>query len=946
MFDVILFQADYLQPHLLGVITYFDSNLMNAENPKSLKKLILESLTALIKLMGKKHISRIRQRVYSTLKIGLELKDSDFNDTNCKAWDCFVRSLETPLLGQMMPQIVAALLPLLKDMPKGVADIFNFIILEHRESLAGSLHEVYFLPDIPELAEAHTVLKQCTEQGPSSHCDLKSKLRDAMKGIQHECLDIRLHALSKLRKLLREDKEKFYDYVIGNETADPIVTELVSVLLKGCRETDSRAQCLYAECIGEVGAIDPGRLELMTNNPKEHLAKFQISIEDDSFALGVISEGVKAYLTASEGIVQDCAALALQELLKIYRVPHPQGSNKDPSGKKIWDRLDEQAQQILLPFFQSRYMYKEKSPWDYSKLKKPLYCSEEKYKRYSQWVCKWTGYLSSKVKKEKPGLVFRACEAVVLNNLHMALYIQPFIVFQIVVDNKQEDREEIFSEINEVLNQTVKSDGKSRTGSSNAHHLATQTICTVIDYLVRWRQYKAQNTNPLPSKPREPLYLADAGYKAVDSFLQRVPHYQIANACFKCKAFTRSLMHIELHLQDKKQNLQDHLDFIQRLYRALDEPDGVVGVSAIRQTPQSLMEQILIHDLLFLQRLYQALDEPDGVVGVSAIRQTPQSLMEQILIHGLLLLQRLYQALDEPDGVVGLSAIRQTPQSLMEQILIHDLLLLQRLYQALDEPDGVVGVSAVRQTPQSLMEQILIHESLGQHEDAQSCYEKAIQTEPDEVSYHQGLLYSLMELGQVNKALLHATGAVAKKVDWNPQLYNYMVEAAWKLGRWQELENFAKSDKQSRTWAVGVGKVLMAAKEKKEYVFMQHLQILRQEQMGPLSAASMESGSYLRGYQYIVRLHMINEIEESLRLLLNLQTHTEDGEKLTCATSIEQMIKYWETRIQITQCSFRTEEPVLTLRRALFTLAQKVIDQRLDHEIGHWWLESAKIARE
>lgn len=38
-----------------------------------------------------------------------------------------------------------------------------------------------------------------------------------------------------------------------------------------------------------------------------------------------------------------------------------------------------------------------------------------------------------------------------------------------------------------------------------------------------------------------------------------------------------------------------------------------------------------------------------------------------------------------------------------------------------------------------------------------------------------------------------------------------------------------------------------------EEKFMKHLQIVRREQIGPLSAASMESGSYQRGYQHIVR---------------------------------------------------------------------------------------------
>lgn len=34
---------------------------------------------------------------------------------------------------------------------------------------------------------------------------------------------------------------------------------------------------------------------------------------------------------------------------------------------------------------------------------------------------------------------------------------------------------------------------------------------------------------------------------------------------------------------------------------------------------------------------------------------------------------------------------------------------------------------------------------------------------------------------------------------------------------------------------------------------MKQLKCVRNEQMGPLSAASMEGGSYQRGYEYIVR---------------------------------------------------------------------------------------------
>ena len=45
-------------------------------------------------------------------------------------WCCF--SLELPLLGQMLFQIVATLLPLLLQMPRQVSDIINYMVVDNR----------------------------------------------------------------------------------------------------------------------------------------------------------------------------------------------------------------------------------------------------------------------------------------------------------------------------------------------------------------------------------------------------------------------------------------------------------------------------------------------------------------------------------------------------------------------------------------------------------------------------------------------------------------------------------------------------------------------------------------------------------------------------------------------------------------------------------------------
>ena len=52
-------------------------------------------------------------------------------------------------------------------------------------------------------------------------------------------------------------------------------------------------------------------------------------------------------------------------------------------------------------------------------------------------------------------------------------------------------------------------------------------------------------------------------------------------------------MHFEAFVSSQKQDIQQHLGFIQKLYIALDEPDGVAGVAANRKRQPTLHEQIL-----------------------------------------------------------------------------------------------------------------------------------------------------------------------------------------------------------------------------------------------------------------------------------------------------------------------------------------------------------------
>ncbi|XP_055865310.1 serine/threonine-protein kinase ATR-like isoform X2 [Biomphalaria glabrata] len=807
--------AQYLEPRLLGVLAFFDSQLMNSNTLKEDKILALKSVISIIGLMGSKHISSIRHKVMNTLKLGLQFTEKPFVEISCKAWNCFVRSLDLPLLGVMMSQIIAILLPLLQALPEQVSEIFNYIIVENKAALAEHFHEIYFLPDIPELTDSNTVLR---ELGESSACkkDLKSILAHSIKGIHHESFDVRVHALTKLRKLLKDKQLQLSSYILNSESADKIVSDLVSALLLGCREADPNTQCLYGQCLGELGAIDPGRLELITKSKEDKLNGFYANIDDDNFAFDLINVVVKAFLAAPEARIQDCAAFALQELLQIYKISS-QGETQSPNlNSKLWKRFPEDIQEILIPLLTSKYKLTVDKKC--ASFPRPLYESE-KGKNFKDWVSNWTSYLITQVKPGRASQVFMACSAAKRHSKQVALYILPHVVLHVLMEGNPESMDEILKEIDTVLHHVQGSAG-GQESATNFHHLSAQTVFSVLDYLTMWCNHITASGHSGK----------EAGYDAVSTFLKRILQYTLALACINCKAYARSLRHFESFLTPNI-DIQLHLDFMQRLFVLMDEPDGVLGVAAKRSSQPTLMQEILRF------------------------------------------------------------------------------------------------------------------ETLGQQFDSQACYERAIELEPNEISHHHGLLKSLMDFAQPYKVLIHSSGVLASRPRWTSELNSYCIEAAWKLGSWDKLEEALKVESGLNTnWPVMIGRILMASRQKHESEFVELLDVARKEQMGLLSAASMEVGSYLRGYENIVRLHMLNEIEEFLHVMEDFPAES-DAKDVIIIPSSAQLLSQWQNRLQMAQSTFRTQEPILTLRRTLTSLTQKENHPGLDIQIGKWWLQSAKVAR-
>ncbi|XP_030430358.1 serine/threonine-protein kinase ATR isoform X5 [Gopherus evgoodei] len=811
--------ADYLQPKLLGILAFFNMQLLSSSVGIEDKKMALNSLMSLMKLMGSKHISSVRVKMMTTLRTGLRYKD-DFPELCCRSWDCFVRCLDHAYLGSLLSHVIVALLPLIHVQPKETAAIFYFLIVENRDAVQDFLHEIYFLPDHPELKEIQIVLQEYRKESSKSS-DLQTTLQLSMKAIQHENVDVRIHALTSLKETLYRNQEKLIKYATDSETVEPVISQLVTVLLIGCQDANSQARLLCGECLGELGAIDPGRLDFSTSETQGNNFTFVAGVEDPNFGYGLLMELTRAFMAYADNVrAQDSAAYAIQELLSIYDCRE---TNTDCPGSRLWRRFPEHVQEILEPHLNTRYKSYQKAV-NWSKMKKPIYLSKLG-NNFAEWSATWAGYLITKVRHDLASRVFSCCSIMMKNDFKVTIYLLPHILVYVLLGCSQEDQQEVYAEIMAVLKHDDVCTRRLQDSASDLSQLSTQTVFSMLDHLTQWARHKfqmliAEKTVSKSSKDRGDLKASSedyAEYQSVTRFLDLIPQDTLAAASFRSKAYTRAVMHFESFITEKKQNIQEHLGFLQKLYAAMHEPDGVAGVSAIRKA----------------------------------------------------------------------------------------------------EP--------------SLKEQILEHESIGLLRDATACYDRAIQLESDQIIHYHGVVKSMLGLGQLSTVITQVNGVLANRPEWTSELNTYRVEAAWKLTQWDLLENYLAADVKSSTWSVRLGQLLLSAKKKNTTDFYETLKVVRAEQIVPLSAASFERGSYQRGYEHIIRLHMLCELEHSIVPLFQQMDGDHGKESLN-----------WIARIEMTQNSYRAKEPILALRRALLSLNKR---QDYSELVGECWLQSARVAR-
>lgn len=874
----------FLRNHFVRLLNGIDKKMLQAKD-LSLQKQAMKRIEMLIKMMGP-HLSTYVPKLMVLLMHAID-KES-LHGEGLSVLHFFIKQLaqvSPSSTKHVISQVFAALVPFLErntmnSSPRTnkIVGILEELAFENKVLLKQRICEFPPLPSIPALTEVNKAIQQARGK-----LTLKDELHNVANGLNHENLNVRYMVACELKKLLNmrwEDVTK----VITEETGSDmeILSSLITCLLRGCAE-ESRAlvgmrlKLVCADCLGALGAVDPAKVQGST------CQRFKIECSDDDLIFELIDKHLaRAFRSAPKTIVQDSAALAIQELLKIagceasldenieassslklnskaslstQKSKRVEDSTDNGRGQKLWGRFSSYVKEIIAPCLTSRFQLPNVTD---SASSGPIYRTSMSFRKWiSSWIKKLTAHATG-----SRASIFSGCRGIVHHDMQTAVYLLPYLVLNAVCHGTQEARHSITEEILSVLDAAASehSGGAIHGTTVGQSEVCIQAVFTLLDNLGQWvddvEQELALSQSFLPSTSKQhALKSKDQSKhssttdqlltqcKNVSGLLAAIPKVTLAGASFRCQAHARSLLYFESHVRGKS---------------------GSFNPAAERS---GTFED---EDVSFLIEIYSGLDEPDGLSGLACLRKS-LSLQDQLLINKKAgnwaeVLTSCEQALQmEPTSVQRHSDV------------LNCLLNMCHLQAMVTHVDGLIS-----RIPQS---------------------KKAWCMQGVQAAWRLGR-WDLMD--------------------------EYLSGADVECSPCSSSESIASFD-------MNVANIFQAMMKKDQFSDSvgEKIALSKQALIAPLAAAGMDS--YTRAYPIIVKLHMIRELED-FHTLLNGESFLEKPFQLS-DSGFSKLAENWENRIRITQPSLWAREPLLAFRRLVFGASG------LGAQVGDCWLQYAKLCR-
>ena len=957
---------DFLRPHFTWLVMG-DAN--DRSGDAAAQRRFLRSLTIMVHLIGP-HLPQFAPKVMAHLASALERPSTLLRQDALAAWSLVVKQLAMHApdhLRRVAGRVVVAMLPHLPDGASGgggatatatasasggasagrrgslgggddgatatgvdnaqaAAEVIDELVLRAgAKCMRGHLARLPMLPACERLARANAAVSKERGEVP-----LPSLLATLTDGAEDESQAVRATALGELRRALRADPSAVSALLAGagedGVAAPAVVGRLVAALLRCCAGENRtilsrRAQRLAAQCFGELGAVDPGRIDMPTAS-----AESLTTGTTHALAAALLCDHIARTVRGANDVdMLDASALAVQEILvhvgcrpAMVRaedvVASAERSLSEPSshghggggeqrlpdgatveGEAFWRALPEDVRVLLAPGLTSMYCLTQKPAKPQTK--RPLYAAPGG-PTFRRWMYAWCRALAVEATGPDAPL-FAACSAGVFrHDTRTMLFLLPRMVLDALAcggdgdgDGAANERlQNVGAEIMAVLHDAAgeawgEGDIHQLTQRQGSHgeqaELAAQAVFTLLDQLTAWKEETSAAVAALKEKSadeRVARTLENAG-----ALLESVPRELLARAALKCGAPARALLYFEDHLRARKNVLNQAA-----LRSGEPEGGGLDDASAA-----------------FLAATHHALAEPDALEAISRMR---------------------------PRASGGHGAVAAARRRAEDALLQHE--------QAGEWTEALTHYESASQRNGGATH----NRSLGGGETSSTT------TALDPAEW--GRLRCLQGLGHLRALEREADALIQERPAARAELAEAGAAAAWRLGRWDSLEGFldvldANGGAGGGGGGAGggfggangrpggeaaIGRVLLALHRRDAEGVTLAATAARDAVITPLAAAAME-GSYRRAHPAIVQLHLIREAEEAMRAVSSL------SEKTPGRARGMDLLRDWEARLDLTPAALATREPILALRRATYA----ALDAR---DAGAYtWLAQAKLCR-
>lgn len=591
--------AEDISNRFLGVLIYFEPFLTSMDCERVVKKDILLSLGDIIRLLGTDRISSYCFKIIPVLKVATEQTTMDLSETCIQVWKILILNCDVTSLGPMLGTIFVSLEVFVEKYAKEVDDIYRYLVVDNASLLSRYIASLFFIEkmnvgdDIKRI-----VMRQIDSQKGREEPDFKGKMNSLIGHLKNENddLKIRVFCFQYLTELFRDHRAELNELICGQVTMDPMVEELLRILANNCKSIKSESlQLAMAECIGELGAIEPS---LQQQNYASQM-EFPGSIHSDEFAKLALSQLCRSYQYRNDAKHIDSLSLAIQQILRSRNV-----TVETRFGSDVWEAIPMNMRTQMERLLTSSYLPKLTENFN----EQIVFWNQEQ--TTTDWMMRWAGSLISRIHNEDTKGLLRCLKPSMKHNQYTTSLFLPYIllhsletadpsthryvkdevqfVFNIVMgkvcfeQGKVKEPEPLFVRCFDFRPIALKKKLPENDMKSVAMKVA-KLIFEAFDFLEQHcRKQKGDNE-----------FL-----RTIRQLLDAFDLEEMAKVNYECGEYARAMIYLEAKLKKAPvEEFQSKLSFLANIFAKLGSRDAVEGVQTLKTEEWSLAEKVLISNV-------------------------------------------------------------------------------------------------------------------------------------------------------------------------------------------------------------------------------------------------------------------------------------------------------------------------------------------------------------